>query len=301
MFNPSLIPLPQNRGMTTDDDDNLTDDQIMDLPMQVMPGDLSRLWSARANIVHEREFKELILELTGGTDSHLMIRPDQDPRVKRQREEADRRRATQEMQDYEDRSNRLLVRIDEQERALVKRRQEVEDKAIKLHDGRRVYVDGNQYRDQNGNILQGSARDEADTLHRGNPQASTWQEKKDIDDRYAEAKRLRQKVLQGRDAAERGGDISAANDKLTAEEKEFQNSLETTRTEIAAKAPTDLAASYSTDYMASYGDEYTISTVPAFTKAAQQTDQQTDKQTETETAQTKLAPQPLGQGAPKLG
>ena len=35
--------------MTTDDDDGLTDDQILDLPMQVMPGDLSRLWSARAN------------------------------------------------------------------------------------------------------------------------------------------------------------------------------------------------------------------------------------------------------------
>ena len=47
-----------------------------------------------------------------------------------------------------------------------------------------------------------------------------------------------------------------------------RTSLETTRTDIAAKAPADLAASYSTDYMAAYGDEYTISTVPAFTKAA---------------------------------
>jgi hypothetical protein len=286
--------------MSTDEDDGLTDDQILDLPMQVMPGDLSRLWSARANIIHEREFKEFILELHGGSSRHLMF-PDQDPVVKRQREEEARRRAVAEMQAYEERSARLLARIDEQERVIAKRRQEIEDKAIKLHDGRRVYVDGNQYRDEKGNILQGSARDEAADLHRGNSQASTWQQKKDIDDRYAAEEKLRQKVLQDRDAAARRGDVSAANDKLTTEEKEFQNSLETTQIEIAAKAPTDLAASYSTDYMASYGDEYTISTVPAFTKAAQQTGQQTDKQTETETAQTKIAPQPNGQGPPKLG
>jgi hypothetical protein len=58
--------------MSTDDDDGLTDDQILDLPMQVMPGDLSR----------------------------------------------------------------LLARIDEQEHVIEKRRQEIEDKAIRLHDGR---------------------------------------------------------------------------------------------------------------------------------------------------------------------
>jgi hypothetical protein len=59
-----------------------------------------------------------------------------------------------------------------------------------------------------------------------------------------EAERLRQKVLQDRDAAERGGDVSAANDKLTADEKEFKNNLETARTEMTANVPTDLAASY---------------------------------------------------------
>jgi hypothetical protein len=236
--------------MSTNDDDNLTDDQLLEMPSEALPGDLSRLWTTRA--------------------------------------------AAQEMQDYFERSDRLLARIDEQERIIAKRRQEIEDNALKLHDGRRVYVDGNQYRDEYGNILSGSARDEAAELHRGNPLASTWQQKKDIDDRYAAEERLRKKVLQDRDAAERGGDISVANDNLTADEKEFTAQVEAK----AHPAPTDYASS---DYMADYGDEFQISTVPAFTKAAQQQAEKTDKQTEAETAQTKIAPQPTGQGAPKLG
>ena len=153
--------------MGNDDDDDLTDDQLLEMSTEALPGDLSRLWAIRANIIHERQFNELILELTGGSDRHLPILPDQDPRVKRQREEEARRRAAQEMQDYFERFDRLLARIEEQERAIAKRRQEIEDNSLKLHDGRRVYVDGNQYRDENGNILPGSARDEAAELHRG--------------------------------------------------------------------------------------------------------------------------------------
>ena len=152
-----------------DDDDNLTDDQLLEMPTEAMPGDLSRLWAVRAAAIHNREFNELVAELTGASSSHLMIFRDQDPRLKRQREEQAARRAAQEMQDYMDRSDRLLARIDEQERVIVKRRQEIEDNALKLHDGRRVYVDGSNYRDENGNILQGLDRSEADALHRGNP------------------------------------------------------------------------------------------------------------------------------------
>jgi hypothetical protein len=285
--------------MTTDDDDNLTDDQILDLPTQALPGDLSRLWSARADTAREREFNEMLLELTGDSTRHLMIFPDQDPRAKRPREEADRRRAwlaSQEMQDYIERSDRLLTRIDEQERLIEKRRQEIEDNALKLYDGRRVYVDGNQYRDENGTILHGSARDEAADLHRGNPQASTWQEKKDIDDRYAEAERLRQKVLKDREDAGRGGDINAANDRLSADEKEFMDKIE-------ARAQATTTDYGSSDYMAELGDDYQISTVPAFTKAAQPSEQADAARTETktETSETKIAPRPTGQGGLKLG
>lgn len=159
------------RKLGNDDDDNLTDDQLLEMPTEAMPDDLSLLWAVRAAALHNREFNELVAELTGASNSHLMIFRDQDPRVKRHREKEAARHAAQEMQDYLDRSNHLLARIDEQERVLAKRRQEIEDNALKLLDGRRVYVDGNQYRDENGNILSGNARDEAAELHRGNPQA----------------------------------------------------------------------------------------------------------------------------------
>jgi hypothetical protein len=236
--------------------------------------------------------------LTGASNSHLMIFRDQDPVVKRRLEEEARRRATQEMQDYFEYSDRLLARIDEQERVIAKRRQEIEDNALKLHDGRRVYVDGNQYRDENGHLLTGIDRDEADALRRGNPQASTWQQKKDIDDRYAEAERIRQKVLKDREDAERGGDIGAANDKLSADEKEFAVKVEAR----APEAPTDYGSS---DYMAAYGDDYQLSSVPAFTAAAsvkrETIPQATETETESARADMKKAPQPLGQGALKLG
>src|SRR5579862_4040377 len=148
------------RIMGNDDDDDLTDDQLLGMPTQAVPGDLSRLWAKRANVIYNRELNELVAELSGASSSHRMIFPDQDPVAKRQREEEAARRAAQEMQDYMDRSNRLLARIDEQEHVLAKRRQEIEDKALRLHDGRRVYVDGSNYRDENGNLLTGIDRAE---------------------------------------------------------------------------------------------------------------------------------------------
>src|SRR3954447_4569074 len=98
MFNPSLIPLPQNRGMATDNDDNLTDDQLLEMPTQALPGDLSRLWARRADTIHHREFNELVAELPGASNRRLMIFADQDPIAKRRREEEAARRAAQELQ-----------------------------------------------------------------------------------------------------------------------------------------------------------------------------------------------------------
>ena len=68
--------------MTTDDD-NLTDDQLLEMPSAALPGDLSRLWTARAAVLHNREFNEMVDELTGASNRHLMIFADQDPRLKR--------------------------------------------------------------------------------------------------------------------------------------------------------------------------------------------------------------------------
>jgi len=65
-----------------------------------------------------------------------------DPKEKRRREEEARRRALladQEMQEYRERSGRLLARIEQQQLVVEKHRKEIEDNALKLHDGRRVY------------------------------------------------------------------------------------------------------------------------------------------------------------------
>ena len=52
--------------------------------------------------------------------------------------------------------------------------------------------------------------------------------------------------------------------------------------------------------MAAFGDEYTLSTVPAFTKAADGQKAPDRKDTETDDPQTQNAPRPVGQIAPKI-
>jgi hypothetical protein len=289
---------------TEDDLDGLPEGELLTLPDGAIPqGWLSEFFTRRAALIHQRDGNELALELSGDSTLHLMIFRDMDPREKRRRkDEEDRRRlmAEQDLQEYRERSDRLLVRIEQQQIAVEKRRKEIEDNALKLHDGRRVYVDGNQFRDEQGRVLEGRDRDEAAEFHSHNPNASTWQDRQKTIAEADELARLKQKVLSDRQEAERGGDVKAANERLSGYEKDFQNDLETTRTEIAAKAPADLAASYSTDYMAAYGDEYTISTVPAFTKAADGQKAADRKDTETDDPRTQNAPRPVGQIAPKI-
>jgi hypothetical protein len=287
-----------------DDLDALPEGELLTLPDgAIPPGWLTEFFARRAAAIYQHDGNELALELSGDSSLHLMIFRDMDPREKRRRkEEEDRLRllAEQELQEYRDRSDRLLVRIEQEQIAVEKRRKEIEDNALKLRDGRRVYVDGSQYRDEQGRVLEGRDRDEAAALHNQNPNASTWQDRQKTIEEADELARLKQKVLNDRQAAEGGGDLSAATGRLSGYEKEFQNDLETTRTEIAAKAPTDLSASYSADYMAAYGDEYTISTVPAFTKAADGQKPADRKETETDNPQTQNAPRPAGQIAPKI-
>ncbi len=290
---------------TEDDLETIPDGELLALPTgAIPPGWLSEFFGRKAAVIHQQDADELALELSGDSTRHLMIFPGTDPKEKRRREEEARRSALlaeQEMLEYRERSDRLLAQIEQRQVAVDKRRKEIEDNALKLHDGRRVYVDGSQYRDEQGRVLEGRDRDEAAALHQEKPNASTWQDRQKTIAEADELERLKQKVLNDRQEAERGGqDISAANDRLSGYEKEFQNNLATTRADIAAKTPTDLAASYSTDYMAAYGDEYTISTVPAFTRAADGQTVDDRKDTETENPQTQNAPRPSGQVAPKI-
>src|SRR5438270_2970010 len=251
---------------TKDDLDAMPDAELLALPGEAVPsGRLTALFTRRAALLHQQELDELALERSGNSARHFIIFPDMDPQERRRREEEEQRRVLQaerEMLEYNERTERLLAQIEAQQRYLIERRQEIEDRALRLHDGRRVYVDGEQYRDELGNVLQGRDRDEAAGQHRQHPNASTWRDKEDIDDQYAEAERLKQKVLKDRAGVERGGDVKEAAGRLSGYEKELAARIE-------AKAAQPAADYGSADYMAELGGgDWKLSTVPAFTEAA---------------------------------
>jgi len=48
------------------------------------------------------------------------------------------------MEEVRDHADRPLLRIDEQQHEIEKRRREVEGRALQLHDGRRFWLDGDR-------------------------------------------------------------------------------------------------------------------------------------------------------------
>jgi hypothetical protein len=89
-------------------------------------------------------------------------------------------------------------------------------------------------------------------------------QKQEIDRQAEDAKRLKDKILKDRESGE--GTPEEMQQRLSGYEKEFQEKVE-------ARASQPVTDYGSADYMAELGDEYTLSTVPAFTRAAQGSDQ----------------------------
>jgi hypothetical protein len=196
------------------------------------------------------------------------------------------------MQEISEQQDRLLLRIEAEQARIETRRREIDDNALRLRDGRRVYVDGDRYRDGEGRVLTGTDEAEATLQHEYRPDASTWADKQNVDRQAAQAEQLRQKVLNDKQEAGRGGaDLNAVNDRLSGYEKEFNDN-------VAARAQQAPAGYGSANYM----DEYSMSAVPAFTRAAQ--DKQPvagRKDTENETSETKNTLRSSGPGALKPG
>jgi hypothetical protein len=283
-------------------DDDLTDDELLNLPGDEIPsGRLAEFFSRRAGIVQQRQLGERIAELSGNSLHHFLLSPDRDPREKHRREEAERRWLA-EMRDIRDREDRLLARIDEQQRIVEKRWQEIQDNALHLHDGRRAYVDGNGYRDEQGRALNGADYDEANRLHEQNPNASTWDQRQKIQDQLDEAERLRQRVLKEQQEAQRDGQgVSAdelerrrkdAEQRMTGYEQEFHDRIESTQAALAAKP--DIASAYDAvmldDYAGPAGGEGKTA-APDFTRAVAGP---------AEMGPAQRSVQPSGQGAPKI-
>lgn len=278
--------------------DNLPEAELLALPGEAIPpGRLTAFFVRRAALLHQHELDELAFERSGNSNRHFLIFPDTDPKQRQRREDEERRRAWlagQELLAYRQRTDRLLAQIEDQQRVVEKRRKEIEDNAIRLHDGRRVYADGDQYRDEHGRFLEGRDRDEAAALHREKPDASTWEQKQEIDRRAEELKRLKDKVIKDRESGE--GTPAEKQQRMSGYEREFADKIAARQEamQAAATGHNDPATDYgSADYMAELGGEYTISTVPAFARAAQggdQTQTAERKDTDNETPQTQNTP-----------
>ena len=156
-----------------DDIETMPEDDLLTIPSgNVPPGLLTMLWARHSAVIYQRRIEELNRELSGAYTRHVMLFPGQSPEEKRRREEEEaRRRYVQAMLDIQQRSDRLLAAIEFRENEIDQHRQEIEDRALKLHDGRRVYFDGTGYRDETGRVLAGSDATEAEVLYRERPDA----------------------------------------------------------------------------------------------------------------------------------
>src|ERR1022692_2339913 len=178
------------------DIDTMTEAELLVLPESLISaGSLTAYWSLHASALQKENADELARERSGASLSRRMIgaEPSEEDREREQQ-----RQYEQALRDVRAREDTLLLRIEQQERQIQIRQQEIEDNAIRLHDGRRVYVDGRKYRDAQGRVLEGDDEAEARRQHKTKPNASTWQEKTDTDKLWSETERIRREIEERR-------------------------------------------------------------------------------------------------------
>jgi hypothetical protein len=275
-----------------ENDDNLSDDELLNIPAESLPA-LSRVWAVRSGLLYYKQMIELAAERSGNAPDFILFH-DRDPRMKHRDEEERRRvRLAYEalLQEVRDHADRLLLRIDEQQHQLEKRRDELESRALHLHDGRRIWLDGDDFRDDAGRVLRGADDNEAQILAREHPDAARWTEHENIRASLEETQRIKEKVLAERD---RQGDPTEAEKHISQYEKELRDNVEKRGAELTA-TPAAYGAS-------DYAD--LLTTQPAFNAAASaertpvaETDR---KETETASAAYKRSFRPQGQGGPKV-
>jgi hypothetical protein len=269
------------------DDDDIPDDKLLAMPDAGNP-------SSRSILRHERELSELAGEKSGNGFPGMLF-PWSDPlEIERAGEKyrRDQMAYEQEMRDISERQDRLLLRIGEEETRIDERRREIDDHAIRLQDGRRAYVDGDRYRDGEGSLLAGADEAEAARQHEYRPDASTWQEKQEIERRAEENQRLREKILKDRESGQ--GPPQEAAKRMDGYEKEFAE-------KVQARAGQPVVDYGSADYMS----EYQLSSAPAFNNAAGNampvsTSRPKEDEGDANSAEAKKAPPPPGRGGLKL-
>ena len=202
----------------------LTDDELLDVPLgNLVPGELAR--SFRVHAKQEQKLEQ-------AAALHLA------ERLEVHQEEAKR----EEEEELHERELTVLAEIAEREEKLRVEAELLDERAIKLHDGRRAYVDGDKYRDGDGRELTGADRAQAEVLHLEQPQAATWQEKHQIDEQAQRMEQMRRDIERAH--ASNAGPNEAAI--LTRYEKQLKTS--------DAASPAGGLPDYSdTDYMGAIG------------------------------------------------
>jgi hypothetical protein len=268
------------------DNESIPGAKLLTLPTASQPGDIWRLWAARSDEIQE-DIAELAPERAADSP-RLMINPEDDPAEKQRLH--DQQETDQRLRDFGGRQERLLAEIEQRQIELAEHRQEIGDNALRLRDGGRVFVDGDRYRDEQGRVLNGADEAEAARAHGHQSYASTWFQKQEADRKIEEVQDLKDKIL--KDRAARVSPEQAVIS-LEADEKYFLDQSQAR----APQAPTEYG---SADYMADLGDGYTISTVPAFTQAANAAKKETSDRKDTGITETKTALRPVSHGALKL-
>jgi hypothetical protein len=242
----------------SDQDNDIPDDKLLDMPEGDAPAS-----SLRSNLRYQRQLVELNAELNGTAPPRMLL-PWSTPHEKRRLEEKHRREQLaleQQLRTIAERQERLLQQIEQQQAEIAVRRQEIEDNAMRLRDGRLVYVDGDRFRDEKGRVLAGADEAEAARQHEYRPDASTWNDKQDIERRRDAAQKLHDKIIADRDSGQ--GPPSAQAARLDSYETEFAQKVQARRDAMNQKPAT--TADYEN---ANYMDDYQLSSAPAFNDAS---------------------------------
>ena len=287
-------------------DDDIPDDKLLTLPGEAISGsDAPSLLAKRANLQHERDFEEFNREMAGDAPPRMLF-PWTDPREAKRLEEKHRHeqlKIEQQMREIAERQNRLLLQLDEELAEIEERRKEIDDNAIRLRDGRRVYVDGDRFRDEQGRVITGADEAEAAHQHEYRPDASTWVDKQENERREEEAQKLRRKVLKEKESGE--GTPEQQSAQLDANEKAFAEEVQARQSAMNAAPAKVKTASYVPDYGdGDYMAEYQLSSAPAFNGASGSARAAPDKIPKDDDGgaaaqEAKKPVQPFGQAAPK--
>jgi len=170
----------------------LTDDELLDVPLgNLMPGELARSFTVHA--AHAQKTEE-------ATAQQVLRHSDQQTVQDKEHEEQEALQRREEV---------VLARLAEREEALREEATLLDERTIKLHDGRRAYVDGDKFRDAEGQELTGADRAQAEVLRVEQPNAATWQEEQRIGKMWAENQKAR-KDIEDAKAGKPGTDAAAA-------------------------------------------------------------------------------------------